>query len=303
MIPPELSAIYPNPPVELFGTPAVVFRDHRWTLPVLALAAERGLVRFPVAMISLDRHRDALVPARGLPELAAWKKSGGGALMLADIVANLLSPRDDDWTIAGMEAGILSDVARFRSEEDDMEPVTLYTDSGGVTHRIYHLGTFPRELSFKGALADGDHPAVKAGLWQSMGWDPRALRTGGGRLSIVLDIDLDYFTAPWGVYIIPFTPDIWRGEFIDPRSSHYADGTVPAEVFARMAEGAGVMTVACEPDFCGGRAGARKIFLAADRYVFNGAFSKKNVRVDYRPVYPSEGCVCAASVWKHRGRE
>lgn len=289
MIPPELSAIYPNPVVDAFGSPAVVFRDHRWTLPVIALGAERGRIELPAAMVSFDRHRDALVPVIGLDALAEWGKSGGDAIQLAEIVGGSLSPRDDDWTIAGMEAGLLSDVARFRSEDDDMEPITLYTDSGGVTHRIFHLGTFARELSFKGALADGDHPAVKAGLWHSIGWDPRTLRAGGGRRALVLDIDLDYFTAPWGTYVIPFTPEIWMGEFQANRSSPYADEIIPAAVFARMAESAGVVTVACEPDFCGGKSGARKVFMNMDRFLFGGVFRGKKIRIEYRPVYPCDG--------------
>ncbi len=291
MIPPELSAIYPNMPGEVFGTPAVVFRDHRWTLPVLALAAEHGLIRLPAAMISFDRHRDALVPERGLESLAEWKSNKGSALKLAEIVADLLSPRDDDWIVAGMEAGLLSDVVRFRSEDDDLEPITRFTDTAGAGHRIYHLVTFGRELSFKGALADEGHPAVLAGLWRDMGWNPRTLAAGGGSHSFAVDIDLDYFSAPWGTYVIPFTPEIWRGEFLAPRSSRHADDIIPAAVFEGLARAAGVLTVASEPDFCGGGAGARRIFDGADRYLFGGAFGGKKVRMDYRPVYPSDGPV------------
>jgi len=287
MIPNELREVYSNPPREVFGTPVVIFRDHRWTLPAIACAAKHGLIGLPAVVVTFDRHRDSLIPEHGLEELARWKKDRGGMDALADIVANLLSPRDDDWIVAGMAAGLVSDVLQFRTGDDDLEPVTRFIDNEGVAHRIFHAGTFGRELTYKGMLADDDHPAAREGAWEAVGWDPVSCTVSGGR-SLVLDVDLDCFTIAWETYVVPFSPEIWRGEFHAPRSSRYGDAIVPAEVFEGIVRASGIVTVATEPAFCGGKANARRCFERLDRFLFGGVLHGRGIDVDYRPCYPSE---------------
>lgn len=278
--------IYPNSPQQVSGTPAAVFRDHRWTLPAIFAAAEAGLLTLPVTVVSFDRHRDSLAPAD--PALLAAFRNNGGMEDLTALVRDVLSPRDDDWITAGMELGIISDVVQFAV--DDLraeETAETYTDATGTIHRLFRLGRPGGELSWKGALADHAHPSAAAGLWDTLGWDAmsRSLRPPGG---LVLDIDLDAFTFSWERYTFPYTPEIWEGEYLRPVQSA-AEGAYTAADFVRtLAVEAALVTIATEPGFCGGAANARGILEDANRHLFGGALDTAVIEVDYPAKYPEE---------------
>lgn len=286
MIPGSLKALYPNPVLAMGGAPVVVFRDHRWTLPVVHIAVEQGLVATPVPIVMFDRHRDSL-PSAVTGAIREYRTAGtlDGIISLTAC----LSPRDDDWIIAGMEAGLISDVVQFRSERDDLGTITCHRDASGKLHRIFHLGLPGRELSYKGALADPEHEAASEGLWEVMGWNPRTgameRKTGG----FVLDIDLDFFTISWETYTIPFPEEVYRGEFFEPRESPNHAEYPPVTLIRALSGAAGVITVACEPDFCGGERNARRILEDVNRYIFESALDVGRLRVDYEQKYPSGG--------------
>jgi hypothetical protein len=288
-LPPTVAEIYPNPAQCVFGTPAVVFRDHRWTLPIVHRAETCGLVTLPVKIITFDRHRDALVPIdrdRVLPRLRQSALSFGD---LVNCVKYHLSPRDDDWIIGGMELGLISDVVQFGSECDDVpaESLTDYEDSSGLRHRIFHLRRPAEELSWKGALTDTRHEGVSAGLWDCLGWNPEedAPLSGDG---FVFDIDLDFFTLSWQSYTIAFTEDVFAGEFLKRCQSRYRDDYSPADLVRDLARKAGIVTIATEPQFCDGEGKAESIIRAGNRHLFGGGLDADAVRVDYLPDYPTE---------------
>ncbi len=284
-----VTEIYPNPVQSVFGTPAVVFRDHRWTLPVVHHAETCGLVTLPVKIITFDRHRDALVPMdrdRILPRLRQSKLSFED---LVNCVKYHLSPRDDDWIIGGMELGLISDVIQFGSECDDRpsEKSTDYEDSTGLRHRIFHLRRPAEELSWKGALADAGHETLSDGLWDCLGWNPEddAPLTGNG---FIFDIDLDFFTLTWQSYTIAFTEDVFAGEFLKRCQSRYRDDYSPAGFVRDLARKAGIVTIATEPQFCDGAGKSEAILRGGNCHLFGGGIDTDSVLVDYLPDYPSE---------------
>ncbi len=286
MIPEQFRNIYPNPVQHPGGIPAVIFRDHRWTLPVLRFASEAGLLRLPSRVVTFDRHCDSLVPKGDLAELARLR-AGASDAEFVGTVARRLSPRDDDWIIGGMELGLISDVMQFRTEADGMEGITRHTDARGTGRRIFHLERPSVELAWKGALVDAAHPAAREGLWDVFGWDPEGMRMGEAS-DLAVDIDLDFFTICWETHVFPFPDEVYEGEFLVPRPSGYHSGYPPVEFLRGLMRRARVLTIACEPDFCGGERKTRTIMEAVNRLLPGKGLEMGDIRVDYPTEYPVE---------------
>jgi len=247
MIPEHVKHIYPNHICNVFGKPLIVFRDHRWTLPVIFLAGERGLVDLPIKVVTLDRHRDSLSPLKRFEALKNFRVKNGTFDELVQIVMKHLSPRDDDWIVSGMEMGILSDVVQFSSEMEKTPPavpVTFYTDTSGITHRIFHLDSFVEEMSYKGALADRTHQAAVEGLWDILGWEPSCPGLLSDNNDFIFDLDLDFFTMNWGKYTLPFTKEVYLGEFLTPCQSQYYDDYIPMKFVQELLQRAKLITIA-----------------------------------------------------------
>ncbi|MCD6308903.1 MAG: hypothetical protein J7M24_07915 [Candidatus Latescibacteria bacterium] len=283
--------IYPNPVQDIFGTPAVVFRDHRWVLPVLFEAGSGGILELPATVVTFDRHRDALNP---LDEGEMLKDFGSREFTLEELLILVkyhLSPRDDDWIIAGMELGLVSDVVQFGVRGGDAgedENVARHRDTRGRDHRLFHLGLPAAELSFKGALADEGHEACAAGLWNVMAWDPATRSFGKAGRGCLLDFDLDFFTFSWRRYTFPFTAEIYEGEFFLPCQSAYYDDLSPVEMVGSLVRNAGAVSVASEPQFCGGAGNASSILSDVNTRLFGGRIAVDDIAVDYPADYPTE---------------
>ncbi len=287
-MPDSVQSIYPNEMQMLGTTPAIVFRDHRWTLPVIHRAAEHGLIDLPVRLVTFDRHRDSLTPEDDDCILAAFRDRQPGFDDLMHIVKFHLSPRDDDWIVAGMEMGLISDAVQFGSRpERSRDAYREYRDSEGNTHRIFHLGLPAEELSFKGALADMSHDAASNGLWEILGLKQEQCEFVTGE-PVVFDIDLDFFTFSWERYTLPFTDELFRGEFLNLCQSAYYDDCRPLDLVKNTIEAAGVITIAAEPQFCDGAVKTRSILSRCNRYLFDSQLDTDVIEVDYNPVYPSE---------------
>lgn len=220
-IPKNLKTIYPNPAQDVFGTPAVIFRDHRWTLPVIFCACEAGLLSIPVQLVTFDRHRDALTPEAVIEQLAVFRRDEGSVGELIEIVRDSLSPRDDDWIVAGMELGHIADAIQFKSDfkngvEDD--PVQKYLDAQGSIHRLFSMGRPVCELTYHGALVDNGHRAAASGLWETMGWDPSQPDRIAPERDMVCDIDCDFLPFPGIPLRSRLTMKCMRANFTAPAS-------------------------------------------------------------------------------------
>jgi hypothetical protein len=250
------------------------------------MAGEKGFLELPVTVVVFDRHRDSLAPGESRIPLSRFR-NGGTLPELADLVARRLSPRDDDWLLSGMEAGLISDAVRFGTEPDGMEQITRYRDLRGEMHRVFHLERPSTELSYKGALADPGHPSVSEGLWEALGWNPetRSLQPRPGGLH--LDIDLDFFTIAWETYTVPFPEEVYEKEFFAPCQSLYYDDYLPAAFLNSLLGASGAVSIATEPDFCGGGEKAGRILGDVNRYLFGGSLDTGALLIDYPPFYPT----------------
>ncbi len=290
-IPNNLKTIYPNPAQDVFGTPAVIFRDHRWTLPVIFCAYEAGLLSIPVQLVTFDRHRDALTPEAVIDQLAVFRRDEGSVGELVEIVRDSLSPRDDDWIVAGMELGLIADAIQFKSDfENGAEdnPVREYLDAQGSIHRLFSLGRPVCELTYHGALVDDGHRAAASGLWETMGWDPSRPDRITPERDIVCDIDCDFFTVSWDTYTIPFDYEMYAGEFHRPCQSAYYDAYTPVQFLRTLIRNASGVTMATEPDFCDGVDKARAIFSSVNRFLLDTELNENRIMIDYPLAYPNE---------------
>ena len=291
MLPDYVTEIYPNPVQYLYGKPIFVFRDHRWILPILFAANAKQSLKLPAIIVTFDRHKDFLSPKNGTEKLRCFRSGGGTFDDLIHVVKNHLSPRDDDWIVSGMELGFISDVIQFSSEQESNESfdtVSEYTDSSGTNHRLYHLGRPMQELSYKGAFADNKHKSVSQGLWDTLGWDPSLPGLVGNPPQFILDIDLDFFTFAWDMYTFPFTEEIYDGEFLCPCQSSYYEEYLPLAFIRELARKTTFLTIACEPNFCGGQGKSHKILSDINNLFLENELIIEKMKIDYTPAYPDE---------------
>lgn len=291
LLPGSVNHIYQNAEADIDGTPLVIFRDHRWTLPVIAAAEEKDFLSVPATVVTFDRHRDLLEPRRGIGPLRQWKTRGGSFTEIIELVENHCSPRDDDWILSGMELGLIGDVIQFNAcetYEEEPASVVSHADSGGVKHKVFQLGRPARELSFKGSLVQKSSEGITDAIARLIGWDPSLPGISSASNGFLLDIDLDFFTIGWLNYTLPFSDEIFDGEFFKSCQSEYYEDYSPVSFFCDLVTHASVITIATEPDFCGGNEKAKAVMRSVDRLLFNGMLDSKNIRTGYSPQYPHE---------------
>jgi hypothetical protein len=290
----NLDHIYSNPVQNLYGTPVVIFRDHRWTLPVIFLARQEGILKYPVKLVTFDRHPDLLLPVKGAGCLEAFRKGDNpeDLAALVKLVRDHLSPRDDDWIISGMELGLISDVIQFGAVSEMLEDknnITCHKDGIGLEHRIFRLGLPSREFSYKGAFADPCHAAVIEGMWDIFDWSPEKGMIRTPKNSLITDIDLDFFTITWENYIFPFPEEVYMGEFFTPSQSSYSwSGLKPYNWMQDLIASSGLATVACEPDFCGGKEKSGQVLEDVNRFLFDSKLDTIKITIEQNAGYPSE---------------
>jgi hypothetical protein len=133
-----------------------------------------------------------------------------------------------------------------------------------------------------------EHPAVLAGLWDTLAWNPHTSSLGDAARPFILDIDLDYGTISWDICTFPFPNVVCTREFDTPCQSRYTTSDRTAGQFiSDIIRRAGIVTIATEPDYCGGADFSRTVLDWTDRYFFGGALRSSDMEVDGNPVYPA----------------
>lgn len=171
------------------GKPVLLHEDHRWVLPLVAEAQERGLLPRPVRVILFDRHTDSADPGPLSSDLSV-----PGVLHTC---THELSPHDDDWIVAGIRMGLLADVFIFGADD--------------------RMGDLPKPVGNYGIYGRFEMPA-KVG---TLGRNAQAVLEDTGE-PILLDIDLDCFAYPYRDRVMAWDDSVFEAEF-GPSLPHWQE--------------------------------------------------------------------------------
>lgn len=169
---------------EFEGKNVLLHEDHRWVLPMVFAAQERGLLPRPVKVVLFDRHPDAADP----PPLAI-----GTDLTLAtviDICDRTIGKHDDDWITAGIELGLLDDVFIF-GVDDRMGELPKAVGDRVIMGRYSLPAALPADLSARARAV--------------LEWTDTP---------ILLDIDLDCFAYPYREQVLAWSEEIFANQFL-----------------------------------------------------------------------------------------
>jgi len=247
----------------------LIHKDHRWLLPLIHVAQQLGDLPTPANLVMFDHHHDAFEP-QCLNEIVALRAQGVTTAALVDLCANHLSTVDNDWLQAGMQLGLIKDAVLFGVDEWDREnfPMVL-TDVAGQAHRIEIMWLPGSELSYQGSLSDLAKSYALEQAWDILGWQHHA--EIGFRFAeepkIVLDFDLDCFKLDWTDYTFPFPQEVFEREFLTPSRYHSVNGVTGRDFVLGLAAKAGLVTIATEPNHCGGQEKAQHILECVSKYV------------------------------------
>ncbi|MCX6611725.1 MAG: hypothetical protein NTW74_12845 [Acidobacteria bacterium] len=158
----------------------LLHEDHRWVLPMVAEAQERGLLPRPVRVVLFDRHTDAAEPG----ELSCDISVAG----VMDACIRELSHHDDDWIVAGIRMGLLADVFIF-GVDDRM---------GDLPKAVGEYGIFGR-FEMPGKLGEVGVRAREVLDWKES--------------PILLDIDLDCFAYAYRDRVMAWDESVFESEF------------------------------------------------------------------------------------------
>lgn len=262
--------------------PVYVHDDHRFVLPHLYDAQKKGLIPKPCKFIMFDAHHDlADVSDEAKQHLKTLRQQDElDEALFFDVVKNKLRGDDADWLKAAMELGWVSDVVVFgiRHDIDEPDPF-IYTDSSGSHHTVFHSGSWPGEmLGFKGDLAEHitDPDLIK--FWKILGWEtkgPNRRHFREGEEKIMLNFDLDVFSMNYEDFLFPWRREVYEKRFLTESEYFTTEGWTGKLFVQSLAEKAGAITIAREPDYCGGRDNMEQIFTDLNNIVFDGQIAKK----------------------------
>jgi len=162
------------------GKDLLLHEDHRWVLPLVAEAQEKGLLPRPVRVVLFDRHTDSAEPGVLSEDLSV-----AGVI---DTCKHELSHHDDDWIVAGIRMGLLADVFIF-GVDDRM---------GDLPKAVGEFGIFGR-YEMPGKLGEVGVRAREVLDWTAS--------------PILLDIDLDCFAYAYRDRVMAWDESVFESEF------------------------------------------------------------------------------------------
>lgn len=209
--------------------PTLLTQEHRTALVAGWAAGRSGLFGGePPLLARFDAHLDFGERPRD------WAGEIGRLTTLESVMAEANAQREDDggWAMTAMQWGLAGDMATFFVDAAHRFPLdnAPFDDFRGGRHRLWTYGSLAEWL---------DDPAPRAA----------ALREALATRPLWLDIDLDFATicdddqpdpprpTPWG-------EAEWKAAFPDPARELLLDWTRRARL----------ITLATEPEFCGGLA-------------------------------------------------
>jgi hypothetical protein len=249
-------------------TDVFIYDDHRWILNVLFALYKDG-VETP-NLIYFDAHDDAVLLYRKKSELL--KLIGAESLdeatekQFGAFVDYDLSTFDDDWVTVAAELNLIKDAVCIGNRYNDNIKNShkgLYRSEDGIEHRLYELRVdLASEKGNRGSLGD---------LARHEFDEIREFMDNVVNSTFILDFDLDCFTHDVsGGLVIPW----FKHSF-----EKYILNDCKSELFIKqLLDNAKVITIAREPDCCGGIGNSNKILQMVDEYFFKGALNTSLIR-------------------------
>lgn len=224
--------------------PLFLFKNHRmsfyyWSKMKQELGISNGFF-----VVTMDYHNDLAEISHELKD-RIMKLDPNDLPNIERFAKNKLGRRNDDYILASMEAGLVNDLLIISPESPF--PKTEYIDSSLVKHNIFHCYS-PDDLGGLGGLLTDSAPKRNKELIMKMGF-PRNKTT-----SIILDIDLDYFTYSHNV------------------RSYVMDRNNIKDIFSKdsliwwIRNQARAITIAKEYTCCGGAKNSRRILNSLWKY-------------------------------------
>jgi hypothetical protein len=255
------------------GKPAFIHNDHRWVLAILSWAQTQGIITRPSLLVMFDYHTDFAPPivttSDGGPQLVEFYNANPSVEAAFAVCQNDLADDDGDWVSGGMELGIISDAVVFGAESGhlaDDDDGYIYTDLLNRTHRFWSLPLPFDALAHQGVLEDTHYKPRE--LWESLGWDPYDGLCDRTQ-SLILDFDLDVFAMHHRLGPRFAWPDkIFAYQFHE-RTTGRTDLT-GFDFVNLLIDRCGLVTIAREPDYCGGEDECSTILDRLNRTLFAG---------------------------------
>jgi hypothetical protein len=252
--------------------------DHRWILPIIHYAQERGTLSKPCTLVGFDAHHDTRDPIPdSIERIRQIRASGVTFEALISLCKEYLNPNDDDWIKAGMELGLIRDVVVFGVQHlyDNSFPIR-FNDHQGDEHRIEVLSLIYEELEYQGRLSDYCKSDSLSQLWAILDWEfipKKGFSFSSRSRKILLDFDLDCFVISWRDYIFPWPDEVFQREFFTQSKYWSTDGWTGRMFLNELVNRAARLTFARESQFCGGSKKAEEVFSKVNRFLFDNKLS------------------------------
>ena len=229
-----------------------VFHEHRiafyyWALWTKKIKYAKPRILPTPTLVSFDWHEDTAAP----DEVEKQELKNLDLGRMGDIAFfswAKLSPLNDGHILSAAYLNLISDVFLVRKQEPDSQQP--FMDIFGDIHKIY---------SFDNVKDMYDS------LKEHVGVD-----------KVYLDIDLDYFTdspdSCGGGTELTLVPTDEITATLDPKSE------LMQFILPRLSG----MTIAIEPEFCGGYTGAMSIFQTLEKTMFNGKLAFPHNEVSFK---------------------
>ena len=247
-------------------------KEHRWVLPIIFYNQQKKILPHPCTLVMFDAHKDTLDPSCSCKEdILRIRKSGITFNEIINLCQEKLRKSNGDWVKAGMELDLIDDVVIFGVENGvSSGNIEKYEDQQGNAHKIKLLGLPREELDDRGDLSDIIRSEALSEFWKILGWQyNHQFSFVKDRKKILLDFDLDCFMVHWRGYKFPWPEEVFKKEFLAPLNHRTMSGWKGKDFIKGLINKAAIVTIAREPDFCGGETKATEILGKVNLFLFD----------------------------------
>lgn len=252
-------------------------RRHRFVLPLLLHAQREGVLPQPCTLICFDRHHDCLPPR----EIEKTREIDIASISMFDFTVFCerdLSPRNDEWIIAGIELGMIQDVIVIGVDDIHCaaaENGKYPPGSDSYSRVVFKTGHLGHMLEYQGHLADHASSRSHADFWDILGWRfEQGIKYwfNDERPPFLLDIDLDCFSFELasGEFTIPWPDEVYEKWYLAETDYGMTYKTTGKDVFQGLVERSGLITIATEPGCCGSKEKSEQILNDVNRILLDG---------------------------------